>query len=328
MPSVRFPAEWEPHAATWMAWPHDPLTFPSIPDVESVWVRAIREIAKGEEVQLLADSSLHAHIKKMLGKTKNVRLHPVRTADVWLRDTGPIFVKAGKNLRAKCWRFNAWGEKYESHLEDVGLNEKIAAIADVPADRLDMVLEGGSIETNGKGLCLTSEQCLLNKNRNPNLSKSQIEEHLCRQLGFKDFLWLGRGIEGDDTDGHIDDLARFVNGKTIVYAACEDSSDPNFAVLEENRLRLERYARTFKLKLQKIPLPFLEGSEGALPASYMNFYVANACVLVPTFRQRSDLEALSILKEHFPDRKVVGIDCRKVVEGFGAFHCSTQQQPK
>ncbi len=328
---VRFPAEWEPHASTWLAWPHDELTFPHLESVERIWAEMIAEIAKGEKVNLLAHSRLLFHVESHLTGMKNVSIHNIPTADVWLRDTGPIFVKDGRKLKATCWRFNAWGEKYENLMADAGLNEKIAAIASVPPVKTGMVLEGGSIETNGAGLCLTSEQCLLNKNRNPSLSRLQIEANLKRRLGFRQILWLGEGIEGDDTDGHIDDIARFVSEKAVVYAMPGEKGDPNFAVLTKNEGLLKKYARTHKLKLQPLPMPPLlesDDDKSPLPASHCNFYICNAAVLVPVFKGKSDKEAISILKESFPGRKVIGIDCRHVIDGFGALHCVTQQQPK
>ncbi len=327
--SVRLPAEWEPHAGTWMAWPHEALTFPHLAAVEDVWVRIIRVLAKKEKVNLLAHSRLHERFARKLSGVKNLVVHDVAVADVWLRDTGPIFVKRSGRLQATCWEFNAWGNKYEELLADRGLNEKVAALANVPAVKTAMVLEGGSIDSNGAGLCLTSEQCLLNKNRNPGLSKAQIEAKLKRHLGFSDVLWLGEGVAGDDTDGHVDDMARFVNEKTIVHAVADEKNDGNFKALDENRTRLQRYAKVRGLKLQALPMPpLLANEDGPLPASYCNFYVGNAAVLVPVFKSaKKDREALSILKEFFPDRDVVGLDCRKVVEGMGAIHCVTQQQP-
>jgi len=325
--SVRLPAEWEPHAGTWMAWPHEALTFPQLAAVEKVWVKMIRVLAKKEKVNLLAHSRLHDRFAKKLSRVKNLVVHDVAVADVWLRDTGPIFVKRSGRLQATCWEFNAWGNKYEELLADRGLNEKVAALANVPAVKTGMVLEGGSIDSNGAGLCLTSEQCLLNKNRNPALSKSQIEANLKKHLGFTQILWLGDGIAGDDTDGHVDDVARFVNGTTVVHAVAE-KGDENFKALDDNRRRLQRYAKIHGLTLVEIPMPpRMEFDGKPMPASYCNFYIGDSVVLVPVFKTASDREALSILREHFSDRDVVGLDCRKVVEGMGAIHCVTQQQP-
>ncbi len=330
---VRFPGEWERHAGTWMAWPHEELTFPHLPAVEKVWIEMIRHLSKGEKVNLLAHHRLAERFAPVSG-LKNVVIHDVATADVWLRDTGPIFVKNGGkqgNLQATCWQFNAWGNKYEELLADRGLNEKVAALAGVPAVKTGMVLEGGSIDSNGAGLCLTSEQCLLNQNRNPSLSKAQIEATLCKHLGFSDVLWLGDGLAGDDTDGHVDDMARFVNETTVVHAMPDSDAkdDVNFKALSDNETRLKRYAKLHGLKLLAMPTPpLLASQDGPLPASYCNFYIGNAAVLVPIFKTaKKDREALSILKEFFPDRDVVGLDCRKVVEGMGALHCVTQQQP-
>ncbi|MBI2445045.1 agmatine deiminase family protein [Candidatus Micrarchaeota archaeon] len=327
--SVRFPGEWEPHAGTWLAWPHEELTFSHLAAVEKVWTDLIRLLAKRETVNLLAHPRLSARFSKAVAGLENVVIHDVATADVWLRDTGPIFVKRNGSLQATCWQFNAWGNKYDELLADRGLNEKVARLAGVPCVKTGMVLEGGSIDSNGAGLCLTSEQCLLNQNRNPSLSKVQIETKLKTHLGFSDVLWLGNGLAGDDTDGHVDDMARFVNEKTVVHAMVGEKDDVNHAVLKENEARLKRYAKVHGLKLQAMPMPpCLESQDGPLPASYCNFYIGNAAVLVPVFKSaRKDREALSILKEFFPDRDVVGLDCRRVVEGMGALHCVTQQQP-
>jgi len=329
-PAIRFPGEWERHAGTWLAWPHEELTFPHLQAVEKVWTEMIRHLAKKETVNLLAHHRLKARYEPISG-LKNVVLHDLATADVWLRDTGPIFTKSGGKLSATCWQFNAWGNKYEELLADRELNEKIASIVGVPAVSTGMVLEGGSIDSNGAGLCLTSEQCLLNHNRNPSLSKAQIESKLKAHLGFREILWLGDGLAGDDTDGHVDDMARFVNEKTVVHAMpdADAKDDVNFKALKENENRLKRYAKIHGLKLQPMPMPpLLESEDGPLPASYCNFYIGNAAVLVPIFKsKRRDQEALSILKELFPDRDVVGLDCRRVVEGMGALHCVTQQQP-
>lgn len=331
---IRFPGEWEPHAATWMAWPHDSLTFPRLESVERTFSQAIQLLAKAETVNVLAPERLHHRIPSNVKNHEHVVVHDVPTADVWLRDTGPLFVresflsveKKGKPV-ATCWDFNAWGSKYHGHLADRGLNQTIAKLAGVKSRSIDMVLEGGSIDSNGAGLCLTSDQCLLNKNRNPSLSKKQIEDKLKTHLGFTHFLWLKNGIAGDDTDGHIDDLARFVNEKTVVHAV-SNAGDVNFEALDENARRLHAYAQTFDLKLVELPMPktwYVDGN--TMAASYCNFYIANDLVLVPTFQQKADVDALSILKELFPERDVVGLDARDVVEGMGAFHCATQQQP-
>lgn len=326
--AVRFPGEWEPHAGTWLAWPHEELTFPHLPKVEKVWIEMIRTLARKETVNLLAHHRLKERFKPVTGR-KNVVIHDVATADVWLRDTGPIFVKRSGKLTATCWEFNAWGNKYDELLADRGLNEKVAALAGVSTVKTGMVLEGGSIDSNGAGLCLTSEQCLLNQNRNPSLSKAQIEAKLKAHLGFRHVLWLGNGVAGDDTDGHVDDFARFVNEKTVVHAVAEEKGDENFKALDENRKLLQRYAKIHGLKLVEMPMPpVIEFDGKPLPASYCNFYIGNATVLVPVFKAaKKDREALSILKEVFPSRDVVGLDCRCVVEGMGALHCVTQQQP-
>jgi agmatine deiminase len=228
---------------------------------------------------------------------------------------------------ATCWQFNAWGNKYPPLLADNGLNQKIAAALRVPTHAINMVLEGGSVDSNGTGLCLTSEQCLLNKNRNPTLSKTQIEANLKKHLGFSDILWLKNGVMDDDTDGHVDDFARFANQTTIVHAVAE-KDNPNYAAMAENQQRLARYANAHDLRLIPLPLPQPWQFDGAwTAASHCNFYIANGQVLVPIFKQKSDREALSILTEVFTNRKVRGIDCRKIIQGGGSLHCLSQQIP-
>ncbi|MBI4361494.1 agmatine deiminase family protein [Candidatus Micrarchaeota archaeon] len=332
--AVRFPGEWEAHASTWLAWPHDALTFPDLEEVEKIWTQLVFEIGRGETVNLLAPERLFPRIPLEVRNHRHVVIHPVPTADVWLRDTGPVFVKESffsvedqGTLLATCFEFNAWGSKYHGHLADRGLNQKIAELAGVPHRTVSMVLEGGSIDSNGAGLCLTTEQCLLHRNRNPLLSRKQIEGKLKTHLGFTHVLWLGEGIQGDDTDGHVDDVARFLNPNTILYAVAE-KGDANYKALNENKRRLERYATSFKFNLAEMPMPDPMQVDGqALPASYLNFYIANGTIILPSFDQPKDQEARSILKEWFPESDVVLIDGRSVVQGLGTFHCATQQQP-
>ncbi|MBI5035966.1 agmatine deiminase family protein [Candidatus Micrarchaeota archaeon] len=325
--TVVFPGEWEQHYATWLAWPHNRETFYDLPAVEETWVKMISAIAEKEKVQLLVNKeSMNAAVSRV-GELSNVLIHQLDTADVWLRDTGPIFVK-NPYLTATCWRFNAWGEKYSDLLGDVGLNLKVAELSGIPPEPEAMVLEGGSIDSNGAGLCLTSEQCLLNRNRNPKMTKEQIEARLKAKLGFEQVLWLGEGIQGDDTDGHVDDLARFVNRKTVLHAMTYDDKDPNYRALADNRNHLKRFCRDHGLEAVPLPAPpALKMACGPLPASYCNFYICNSSVLVPTFGVKTDDEALDVVKQFFKTRKVIGIDCRKLVEGFGVIHCVTQQQP-
>ncbi len=332
------PAEWERHSATWISWPKNPYSFPKeiLPEVEESYLGIITALAKGETVNLLVDDELAAkRIESIIESrginSNNVRLHRIRTSDVWFRDYGPIFVKNCKtgNIAYTHWEFNAWGGKYDDLKQDCTV-PKSMPLQGLPKFDVPMVLEGGSIDVNGLGTCLTTEQCLLNRNRNPSMDRGRIESYLRDYLGATHVVWLGNGLEGDDTDGHVDDLARFVSKDTVVCAYEEDESDSNHAALEENFRILENATDQAgsKIDIVKIPMPKAVVYEGQrLPASYTNFYVANGAVLVPTFRDANDDEALGVLKRLFKTREVIGIDCRSLVYGFGAIHCVTQQQP-
>ena len=263
----------------------------------------------------------------------NVTIFQIPTVDVWMRDYGPTFVIRDSQESALAFNdciFNGWGGKYESYEEDEQIAKEIASLLRVPVFNHPVVLEGGSIEVNGLGTCLTTEQCLLNKNRNPHMSRREIEEFLKDSLGGDQVIWLGQGIVGDDTDGHIDDIARFVNPATIVCIVEENSKDTNYSLLQQNleRLQAARDQNDHKLSIVPLPCPGPVYYEGArLPASYANFYIANGVVLVPLFDDPCDVKALGILQELFPDRKVVGLPCTAVVAGLGAIHCVTQQEP-
>jgi agmatine deiminase len=228
------------------------------------------------------------------------------------------------------WEYNAWGEKYTSYHEDNAVPERIASMQQLPLVSPGMVLEGGSIDVNGKGLLLTSEACLLNPNRNPALSREQIEQELRRYLGIEKVLWLGDGIVGDDTDGHVDDMARFVNETTVVIAVEDDPDDVNYEALQENYRRLKTYTdlNGNPLTVVTLPMPSPLSYDGfRLPASYANFYIANTVVLVPTYNCPQDQQAIDILQKFFPGRRVVGIDCTDLVWGLGAIHCITHEEP-
>lgn len=333
----RMPAEWQKHDAVWLAWPYDPTTFPNrVEKVEATYVQIIKELHEGEQVNLLVkDEKTKEKVTKIF-KTANINLNQINFfvfdyADVWFRDYGPIFVKNQNHELAMIqWNFNSWGEKYDDLLKDnqvpVFINQTMALKCFKP----NIVLEGGSIDVNGEGTLLTTKQCLLNKNRNPDLTKKQIQKCLSDFLGVTHFIWLSRGILGDDTDGHIDDLARFVNPTTIVCAYQEDEKDPEYKVLEENYQILVRSVNQEgqKLKIVKLPMPHVESDDGQqLPASYTNFYIGNQKVLVPVFDHKNDSAALLILQDLFPTRKVVGIRCVDLVYGFGTIHCISQQQP-
>lgn len=332
---LRMPAEWEPHEATWLAWPHDTDTWPTqMEEVRAVWLDMIAAIADGEQVHVLAnDRAMREDVAKRLaqrGLSRNVFLHEIPTDDVWIRDSGPIFVRSGGGVAATHWLFDCWGKKYEPGKHDSCLPERIAEATDCRRIQTGIVLEGGSIDVNGEGDCLTTRQCLLNPNRNAHLTQEEIEGFLDNYLGASHVIWLGEGIAGDDTDGHVDNIARFVSPDTIVAAVETDASDVNHAPLEANlgllRAARDRRARPFTV----VPLPMpgpLAALEGRLPASYANFYVANGAVLVPIFRCPRDHEALAVLKDLFAGRRVVGLPSEALVLGLGGVHCVTREQP-
>jgi agmatine deiminase len=334
----RMPAEWEKHEATWLAWPHNQNTWPGkrLGAVEEICLQIIEALLPGEKIHLLVnhqqeeDYALNL-IRKRIENLKNLFVHQIPTINAWIRDYGPLFLKKGANEKAWCkWRFNAWGNKYEDHLQDNEVFEKNAELIPFKNFKIDMVLEGGSIEVNGSGTCLTSEQCLLNKNRNPELNRKEIEKNLKENLGLEHVIWVEGGIQGDDTDGHIDDTARFVNATTILAAYEEDPEDENSAILKKNweRLLKTKDQDGKKWNLIKLPMPGKIIEEGRrLPASYANFYIGNSAVLIPVYGDEKDEKAVGILKDFFPDRRIVPIPCRDLVFGSGAIHCITQQEP-
>ena len=335
----RMPAEWEPHAATWLAWPHNEETWPGrLPQVQAIFLAMIEALHQEETVHLLVnDAASAARVGRLIRERgfddRAIRLHEIPTADACLRDSGPIFLTGADRqppLAASAWRFNAWGGKYADLQADAGLSQRIASRVGVPCFEPGMVLEGGAIDVNGRGACLTTEQCLLHPNRNPGLRRADIERHLRDTLGVSHIVWLGRGIAGDDTDGHVDDVARFVGPNTVVCALESDPQDANFAPLRDNFRRLRAATDAHGRPLEVVPLP-MPGRVGSprerLPASYANFYVANGVVLAPTYGHANDDRALRILQDLSPGRRVVGIPCEPLVWGFGAIHCVTQQQP-
>ncbi|MCX8073563.1 MAG: agmatine deiminase family protein [Candidatus Binatia bacterium] len=333
------PAEWEPHEATWLSWPHKEESWPGLfESVPPVWAEIVRALVPFEEVRILVGTEeLEESARSVLERARvpcgRVRFFRIPTNDAWARDHGPIFVvnRQQRRLAIVDWEYNAWGGKYPPWDLDNAVPTRVAEALELPLARPTMVLEGGSIDVNGCGSLLTTEACLLNPNRNPGLSREAIERRLCQYLGVRHILWLGQGIAGDDTDGHVDDLARFVGPRRVVAVATEDRSSPDYHALADNLRRLEhmRDQDGRPLEIVRLPLPepvFYEGQQ--LPASYANFYIANGTVLVPTFGVPQDDEALSILQSVFPERRVVGIHARELIWGLGAIHCVTQQQPR
>lgn len=335
----RLPAEWESHRATWLSWPHNENSWPGkFHTVEPIYAQMVAALAQSETVHVnVADDAMERrarHYLKEANAAGDVRFHHFPTNDAWCRDHGAIFVvreEAGRReLAATDWHYNAWGEKYPPYELDNLIPRKMADWLGVPRFEGGMVLEGGSIDSNGAGLLLTTESCLLNPNRNPTSSQSEIEARLRSMFGVEKILWLGDGIVGDDTDGHIDDLTRFVSVGTVVTAVEDDPNDENYEPLQENLRRLQtmtdQHGRPLKIETLPMP-PEVVYEDRRLPASYANFYVANSVVLLPTFRDPRDEVARSTLARLFPTREVVGIDCVDLIWGLGAFHCLTQQVP-
>jgi agmatine deiminase len=326
------PAEWEPHAATWIAWPHNRADWPNrFAPIPWVFGEVVRKLSRFERVCMLVDGRAASAQARRLLRGVGANLDAVEcfvcpTNRVWTRDYGPIFVKNKRGEAALTgWQFNAWA-KYDDWRRDAAVPALVSKKLRLPMFTPGMVLEGGSIDVNGGGLLLTTEECLLSKvqARNPDLSRAEIEANLRAFLGVKRVIWLRSGIAGDDTHGHVDDIARFVGADTVVAAAERDRGDANYEPLREN---LEILRQT-GLKVVKLPMPrplIFQGQR--LPASYANFYIANGVVLAPTFNDPADRVALATLARLFPDREVVGINCTELIWGLGAIHCMTQQQP-
>jgi agmatine deiminase len=337
----RMPAEWEPHIGTWFTWPRpEGISFPDKYDtVPPVYAELIKHLAGVEEVHInVWHAEMESWVRELLRKSgapeRNVFFHHFPAYEPWCRDHGPIFVvreQSGRRERAIVdWGYNAWGGKYPPFDLDDAVPQHVAKFRGLPLFSPGIVMEGGSIEVNGRGTLLTTEACLLNPNRNPHLNKSQIEKSLSDYLGVKKILWLGDGIVGDDTDGHIDDLTRFVNPTTVVTVVEHDPADENYAVLQENLRRLQtlRDQDGNSLRVVELPMPGRVEHKGQrLPASYANFYIANQIVLVPTYRHVNDKLALEILQREFPDRRVIGVDSTELIWGLGSFHCISQQEP-
>lgn len=335
------PAEWETHVGTWFSWPRpEGISFPDKYDtVPPVYAELIKHLVKVEDVNInVWHAEMEAWVRGLLKENgtplERVKFHHFPTYEPWCRDHGPIFLvrdQGGKHERAIVdWAYNAWGGKYPPYDLDDAVPQHVAKLRGLPLFSPGIVMEGGALELNGKGTLLTTEACLLNPNRNPDLSKEQIEQYLKDYLGVTNILWLGDGIVGDDTDGHVDDLTRFVNPNTVVTIVEEDPQDENYHLLEENLKRLQ----TMKdqdgrpLRVVELPMPGLVEFDGQrLPASYANFYIANGIVLVPTYRHKNDQKAIDVLQREMPGHKVIGVDSTELIWGLGSFHCISQQEP-
>jgi len=331
----RWPAEWEPHHATWLAWPHNAETWPGhLEAVVASYVEMVRALHTGERVCItVLDEAMEEAARRRLGQAgieSGLEFHRFPTDDAWIRDHGPVFVKRANQVAVVDFRFDSWGRKYPPWDRDDRIPAAIAAARGMRRFGVEIVLEGGSVDGNGCGSVLTTESCLLNPNRGPSRTREALERILHQTLGATQVLWLAAGIEGDDTDGHVDDLCRFVNPTTVVAAEEKDPGDPNHAPLAENlrRLREMRDQEGKPLAVATLPMPPPLRIAGLrCPASYANFYLANQVVLVPVFEAASDARALAVLRELLPGREVVPIRARELVLGLGAVHCLTQQEP-
>jgi agmatine deiminase len=335
----RMPAEWEPQEAVWFSWPHNLKTWPGyFRPIPAKFAEIVAHISRFEEVRINAAHTLHkrawSSIKKAGADLTKITLFDHPTNDAWCRDHGPIFIKNDKTgeVAVTDWEHNAWGGKYPPYDLDNTIPPKIAAALGLRRFEKKMIMEGGSLDVNGAGLLLTTESCLLNRNRNPAMSKAEIEQALRDFLGVHTIHWLGDGIIGDDTDGHIDDMTRFFSADGIVTVLESNKRDKNYPILLENleRLRALRTPAGKKFKVVALPMPkpcWCDGQQ--MPASYANFLVINGAVMMPAFRQpKRDAEAAEVLAACFPGREIIPIDCLELVWGLGTLHCISQQQPK
>ena len=333
----RMPAEWKRQEGIWLSWPKDEDTFPDLIPVEQAYIQIIREISHYQNVHLLVSNDDIAQyvwdiLKMERIRTDHLKFHGIDYADVWFRDYGPSFVinHEKSSLAMVDWTFNAWGNKYPGLLTDDEIPSMMNKELDIPQFVPGIVMEGGSIDVNGCGTVVTTEQCLLNPNRNPDLDRTGIEWYMKEYLGCSHVIWLKEGIAGDDTDGHVDDIARFINDTTILCAHEEDPDDENYAPLMENHQILITSTDQDGTPISVIPLPMPAEvkDQNRLPASYANFLITNKVVLFPTFEDPNDGIVETILRSTFPEREVVGIDSRALVRGLGTIHCISQQHPE
>ena len=334
-----FPAEWAKHTATWLSWPHKEESWPGkIELIYPKYCEFVKVLAEGELVRInvkndAMETSAKAQLLSAGADLSKVEFFTFETNDAWCRDHGPAFIinPETKQKAIIDWGYNAWGDKYPPYDLDDVIPTKIGKQLGIEVYHPGIVMEGGSVDFNGAGSVLTTTACLLNKNRNPHLTKEEIETYLRNYYGVEQVLWLGDGIIGDDTDGHIDDITRFVNEDTVVTVVEENQNDENYHILQENLQTLKSMRLLNGKQLNIIELPMPEPviyQDQRLPASYANFYIANAAVIVPTYRSKNDDKALTILKGCFPNRKVIGIDSTDIIWGLGSFHCLSQQEPE
>ncbi|HEV9038086.1 MAG TPA: agmatine deiminase family protein [Puia sp.] len=334
-----FPAEFAPHSATWLSWPHKEASWPGkISSIYPFYGQFVLELTKGEEVCInVADEAMQAFATRYLMEAgvdmERVRFFFHPTNDAWCRDHGPAFLinpRAPERKVIVDWGYNAWGSKYPPYDLDDVIPSLVGKALGLPVFHPGIIMEGGSVDFNGEGTLITSTCCLLNPNRNPGLDRHRIEGYLRDYYGVEQILWVGEGIVGDDTDGHIDDTVRFVNGDTVVTVIEEDKRDENYQLLIDNLAELSamRLLNGKQLNIVELPMPkAVVYEDQRLPASYANFYIANEAVIVPTYRCDRDEKALLILQDCFPTRRVVGIDSTDIIWGLGSFHCLSQQEP-
>ena len=335
-----FPAEFAPHRATWLSWPHKEASWPGkIHTIFPYYSQFIKELTKGERVCInVNDAAMENFAKECLLKA-NVDLNQVDffihpTNDAWCRDHGPAFLVNSSAPDKKVivdWNYNAWGDKYPPYDLDDVIPTLIGRALNIPVFYPGIIMEGGSVDFNGAGTLITSTCCLLNKNRNPQLNQGEIENYLCEYYGVNQVLWIDEGIVGDDTDGHVDDTVRFVNEDTVIAVVEENLNDENYPLLQKNLKDLGkmRLLDGRQLNIVELPMPDeLIYEDQRLPSSYANFYIANKSVIVPTYRSKNDDKALQIIQNSFPGREVVGIDSTEIIWGLGSFHCLSQQEPE
>jgi agmatine deiminase len=334
-----FPAEFARHTATWLSWPHKEASWPGkIQTIFPVYAQFVKHVAEGERVHInVSDAAMQRgaveHLERAGADMSQIQFFHNPTNDAWCRDHGPAFLLNPSASIKKIivdWDYNAWGGKYPPHDLDDVVPTRIAHDYNIPVVNPGIIMEGGSVEFNGRGTVLTTTSCLLNPNRNPTLKQKQIEAYLCEFYGVSHVLWLGDGIVGDDTDGHIDDLTRFVSADTVVTVVETNKQDENYHPLQENLklLRKLRLENGEQMNIVELPMPSAVVYEDMrLPASYANFYISNKYVVVPTFRDKNDDLALRLIQECFTDRSVIGLDSTDIIWGLGSFHCLSQQEP-
>ncbi|MFN5479043.1 MAG: agmatine/peptidylarginine deiminase [Chitinophagaceae bacterium] len=334
-----FPAEFAPHASTWLSWPHKEASWPGkIETIFPSYVSFIRALARYEDVNInVVNTEMQHRAYQLLQESgadlSHIHFHLHPTNDAWCRDHGPAFLLNRNDPSKKAivdWNYNAWGNKYPPFDLDDVIPTRIAEKLQLPVFYPQIIMEGGSVDFNGVGTVITSTACLLNPNRNPHLNQEQIESYLMEYYGQDQVLWVDEGIVGDDTDGHIDDTVRFINADTVVTVIEENKGDENYELLQHNlrQLKAMRLLNGKQLNIIELPMPDPVIWEGqALPASYANFYIANQQVIVPTYRSKKDEKVLSILQDCFPSREIIGIDSTDIIWGLGSFHCLSQQEP-